>query len=104
MLDQDDKAEARFLSNEDRAAAIRARQYLADLVAGDMIADYWHTDDVHEALSQMSEEDAELVPETFSNDRARKVLAAMEENHDAQYGYNWDSLESELRNELEGKA
>lgn len=50
----------------------------------DYISIFWHVEDVFEACE---DEGIEL-----TNQQAREVLRLLKENHDCNYGFNWETI------------
>ena len=52
----------------------------------------WHIDDVKQTALNMSE------PLTLDDDQCIQVLEALEDNHDASMGINWDTISYQIEN------
>lgn len=68
--------------------------YINDKI--DSISIVWDIDDVHRLAEDRGYPD-------ITDEEAGEVLRNAHNNHNAEYGINWDSLEAELQEFLEDK-
>lgn len=78
------------LHESELSAATQALAGMQDMLDGNVVASVWTIADV----KSLVDEDDEREPVT--DDEAREVLELADEQHDANYGINWDVLNSHL--------